>query len=59
MKVCFRVDASSFIGSGHIMRCIALAEELNTLGSDVEFITRNYQGNLNGHIKDKGLKLVR
>ena len=57
MIVYFRTDASSYIGSGHVMRCITLAEELNNLGVSVVFITLNCQGNLNQYIRNKGFKI--
>ena len=53
----FRTDASQQIGSGHVMRCITLAEELRDLGMVAEFVTRDYPGNLNEYIKGKGFKV--
>jgi len=55
--VAFRVDASVLTGSGHVMRCLTLAEELRQAGADVGFITRSHEGNLNGLIQSKGFKL--
>jgi len=53
----FRVDSSQKIGSGHVMRCLALAEELRQLGKKVEFIVREHQGNVNQQIVKKGFKV--
>lgn len=55
--VIFRTDASTLIGSGHVMRCLTLAEELRHTGAEVFFISRNHEGNLNDLIRNKGFKL--
>lgn len=54
MIVCIRTDASVEIGSGHVMRCLTLAEALRDKGAMVSFICRELQGNLIGYIVDKG-----
>jgi len=46
MNVVFRVDASLQMGIGHVMRCLVLAQALKENGAKVEFICRNYKGNL-------------
>ena len=46
MKVIFRVDASLQMGTGHVMRCLTLAQTLKENGANVEFICRKYEGNL-------------
>jgi UDP-2,4-diacetamido-2,4,6-trideoxy-beta-L-altropyranose hydrolase len=58
MKIVIRTDASIKIGSGHVMRCLTLAVELKKNGSDITFISRAHEGNLNGLISDKGMKVV-
>ena len=40
MKVVFRVDASSTIGSGHLSRCLTLAREIARGDADVAFACR-------------------
>ena len=57
MKFVFRVDASTKMGSGHVMRCLTLAEELKKNGSDVSFISRAHEGNLNYLISKKGFQV--
>jgi UDP-2,4-diacetamido-2,4,6-trideoxy-beta-L-altropyranose hydrolase len=57
MNVVFRVDASNLIGSGHVMRCLTLAELLRESGSIVSFITRSHVGNLDNLIKSKEFKV--
>ena len=39
-RVVFRCDASRAIGSGHIARCMALAQALRERGADIELISR-------------------
>lgn len=58
MKVVFRVDASQYIGSGHVMRCLVLAQALKLDGHTVVFATREQVSDLNALIKSKGFELV-
>jgi UDP-2,4-diacetamido-2,4,6-trideoxy-beta-L-altropyranose hydrolase len=53
MNIAFRVDASYQIGTGHVMRCLTLAEWLRKLGCHVLFICRDLAGNLNALIEDE------
>jgi len=55
--VAFRVDASLQIGSGHVMRCLTLADELKHRGANVIFICRAHSGHLTSLIENKGYKL--
>ena len=50
----FRVDASVDMGSGHVMRCLTLADELKASGYTCHFITRQQPGDLNSMIASKG-----
>lgn len=40
MRVAFRVDASSTMGTGHLKRCLALAEALHDQGAEVLWVVR-------------------
>lgn len=57
MKLVFRVDASLQIGTGHLMRCLTLAECLKNDGIDISFICRKNSGNLGAKIIKKGFRL--
>ena len=52
MNALFRVDASLEMGTGHVMRCLTLAETLRQNGVEVEFISREHQGNEIKKIED-------
>jgi UDP-2,4-diacetamido-2,4,6-trideoxy-beta-L-altropyranose hydrolase len=51
--VALRVDASTEMGTGHVMRCLTLAEALREGGAEVEFICRELEGNLCDFIERK------
>ena len=58
MRVFFRVDSSSEIGSGHLIRSLFLAKSLKEKGLDCTFISRDLNGNFNNLISDMGFKLI-
>lgn len=49
MKVLIRADAALSIGSGHVLRCLTLAQQLQAHGAQVSFACRE----LPGHVQDK------
>ena len=58
IKVFIRADASIEISSGHIMRCLTLAQELIKENVSVVFISRKHNGNLNHLILRKGFEVI-
>lgn len=54
MKVAIRADASIAIGSGHVMRCLTLADGLRQVGADIVFLCRELEGHLATIISDRG-----
>lgn len=58
MNICFRVDSSTEIGSGHVMRCLTLADEFKKNGDNVVFISRLHEGNLCNYINEKGYEVL-
>lgn len=54
MHVVFRVDASLTMGTGHLMRCLALADALREKGATCRFICRAHPGHLNELIQQRG-----
>lgn len=50
MNFIFRVDSSSIIGHGHLMRCLTLAHELYAMGMLISFICRDAKGSLHSLI---------
>lgn len=46
------------IGTGHVMRCVTLAEALQRHGADVAFVCRDLPGNLLDWLRQKGFNTV-
>lgn len=55
MEIVFRMDASRRIGIGHVMRCLALAEELKRRGARVTFVCRNSFFDIERTIEKRGV----
>ncbi len=58
MKIVFRADASIQIGTGHVMRCLTLADELSRQGHECQFVCREHPGHLGDLIVSKGYGLI-
>jgi len=59
MNIYFRVDASNLIGTGHVIRCLTLAELLKTKSASCVFICREHEGNLISLIESCGFQVER
>ena len=57
-SIFFRVDASVFIGSGHVMRCLVLAKQLSSFGYKVVFATKPQKGDFLHYISQQGFKVL-
>jgi spore coat polysaccharide biosynthesis predicted glycosyltransferase SpsG len=57
MKIIIRVDASSTIGTGHVMRCLTLAEEIRSRECQVSFICRAHPGHMADMIARQGFQV--
>jgi UDP-2,4-diacetamido-2,4,6-trideoxy-beta-L-altropyranose hydrolase len=58
MRIAFRADASVQIGTGHVMRCLTLADELARQGHECRFVCRDHEGHLGDLIASKGYGLT-
>lgn len=54
MNVVIRVDASTTMGTGHLMRCRTLARALQHQGADIAFVCRHHPGNRIGDLREEG-----
>ena len=59
MRIVFRADSGAHIGSGHLMRCLTLADELRHRGAEISFVTREHKGHLIDRIENAGYKAYR
>ena len=57
MRIAIRVDSSSIIGSGHLMRCLSLSQYLRDYGHSIFFISRDLDGDLSKIVRGKGFFL--
>lgn len=54
MEIAFRTDASLQIGTGHVMRCLTLADALVKRGAKSTFICRPHDGHLMDLVRQRG-----
>lgn len=58
MTFAFRVDSSTRIGTGHIVRCLALAQALRSRGEDALFLCRHLDGVMTSRVENAGFEVV-
>ncbi len=58
MRIAFRTDATSQIGTGHFMRCLTLADALKKQGTQIRFVSRGLPMHLRDMLATKGMQLV-
>jgi UDP-2,4-diacetamido-2,4,6-trideoxy-beta-L-altropyranose hydrolase len=58
MRVAFRTDVSSQIGTGHFMRCLALADELKKQRVQIRFVSRDLSAHLRDMLDAKDMECV-
>lgn len=54
LRVAFRADASLDIGTGHVMRCLTLADALRGRGADCFFLSRLHAGHMVDAVRERG-----
>jgi UDP-2,4-diacetamido-2,4,6-trideoxy-beta-L-altropyranose hydrolase len=55
----FRTDASTSIGSGHVMRCATLGRELISKGAKIRFLCREMTGHYCDWLEEQGFCVTR
>ena len=58
MNIVIRTDASIYIGTGHVMRCLVLATGLVKRGHQISFAMRPQQGDLIQFVQSKGFDVL-
>lgn len=57
LNIFVRTDASTEIGTGHVMRCLTLSDMLRSKGANIKFICQILSGNMIDYIKKRGYKV--
>lgn len=57
MKIAIRTDASVPVGTGHVMRCLTMAEALRKRRAEVVFVCREEPGNCCKLVMEKGFQV--
>jgi UDP-2,4-diacetamido-2,4,6-trideoxy-beta-L-altropyranose hydrolase len=58
VRVAFRADASLVIGTGHVMRCLTLADALRERGAECVFLSRDHRANLHQIVEARGHSIL-
>jgi UDP-2,4-diacetamido-2,4,6-trideoxy-beta-L-altropyranose hydrolase len=58
VKVAVRTDVSTRIGTGHLVRCLTLADGLRRAGAEVRFVSRQHDVPVAGRIHEAGFELI-
>lgn len=59
MRILIRTDASVKIGSGHLMRCLTLADQLVGAGAEVAFVCRDLPGAMFDLLSMRGFRFAK
>lgn len=57
-RILFRADASTRIGTGHVMRCLTLADVLAQHGASCAFVSRLQAGHLVDFVREGGYECI-
>jgi UDP-2,4-diacetamido-2,4,6-trideoxy-beta-L-altropyranose hydrolase len=58
MKIAIRADSSFLMGTGHVMRCLALADELSKRNCEVRFCCCDLPGNVISLLSASGYRVI-
>jgi len=57
-NIAIRVDASTRMGTGHVMRCLTLAKKLQQQNNQITFLCKRHKGNLISFIQQQGFTVI-
>lgn len=58
MTFAFRVDSSTRIGTGHLVRCLTLAKNLRSCGEESVFLCQHLEGDMTARVEQAGFKVM-